>query len=549
MKQTAKRTRDLRVETRRRAPQLLIWTCMLGAVVLACSSADDGASFDSDGGTPGIPDRDDNIGDGDGNGSVATGGTFMGMGGADNLPEETEDQDAYQVPVATGKYLWSANPQSGRVALIDVSDLSVRVLSAGLAPTYLTAVPTDNDNDDEATALVLNVGSSDTTRFSVRGDQVAVDTVSTHTGANRWVVSAKWAVAYSAEDRGQRLDPTEGLQEITIISLADNMKSTRLTVGYRPSQLALWDDEEHLSVVSEEGITIIELGEEPVATDWLDLGRDAQRRDVSLSDDGRYALVRHADQAIMRVIDLRDPDEVVEVGFSGLITDLDLSPGGRGAAVIRSKNELSTFQLADVLKDPSDYDTIKIENELFGSVVLTENGRTAILYTNAVEHEFLNIVNLRPGDDYMSHRKVDTQGAVYSVTPSPDGQHAIVFAGTATGQRSDAFSVVALTSERFPRVVGAKAPVSEVALGNDFGLVTASSAAGVHEAYLIELPSLSVSATALGTKPLSAGVLPDQGMAFVAQAHPEGRVTFFDLDAEQARTLTGFELSAEVVDR
>ena len=36
--------------------------------------------------------------------------------------------------------------------------------------------------------------------------------------------------------------------------------------------------------------------------------------------------------------------------------------------------------------------------------------------------------------------------------------------------------------------------------------------------------------------------------AWIAQEHPEGRITFIDLDSGQARTITGFELGARVVD-
>jgi hypothetical protein len=109
---------------------------------------------------------------------------------------------------------------------------------------------------------------------------------------------------------------------------------------------------------------------------------------------------------------------------------------------------------------------------------------------------------------------------------------------------------VSLRTERFPRVVGAKTTLSQVALSDEFGIVTASSETlGIFEAHLVELPSLSVESFGLSTKPLSAGVMADLGVAYAAQQHPEGRVTFFDLAADEARTLTGFELSAEVVDR
>jgi DNA-binding beta-propeller fold protein YncE len=421
------------------------------------------------------------------------------------------------------------------------------VLSAGLLPTYLTPVP---GSEDAPSALVINVGSSDVTRFVVNKDGVDTDTIAVHTGANRWAMSEDWAVAYSAPEPGQKLDPTEGLQEITVIALGDKLKATRLAVGYRPSHLQISSDQKRLVVVSETDISVIQLGDKPKRADWVDLGFEAEKRDVSLSADGNFALVRRTDEQTVQIFDLRDPDQAVEVTFSGHVTDLDLSASGRGLAVIRSKDEIATFMLNDILEDPTNFDSLKIESELFGSAALTEDGKTAILYTTAVAHEFVNIVDLRPGDTYLAHRKLDTQSPVYSVTTAPDGKHAVILAATMDGGRGNAFSVVSLRNERFPRVVGAAATLSQVALANDFGIVTAASEQlGIYEAHVLNLPSLSVSSVDLSTKPLSAGVMAEFSVAYAAQQHPEGRVTFFDLAADQVRTLSGFELSAEVVDR
>jgi hypothetical protein len=38
------------------------------------------------------------------------------------------------------------------------------------------------------------------------------------------------------------------------------------------------------------------------------------------------------------------------------------------------------------------------------------------------------------------------------------------------------------------------------------------------------------------------------GRGYVAQKHPEGRITFVTLESGEARTLTGFELGSRVVD-
>lgn len=523
-------------------------------VLAGCSSADsdEGGYSDSK-----ESDGAGNLSSGDGDGLAI--GDF-GMGGAGSLaplPEEIEDEESYRAPVATGRYLWSANPESGRVALIDVLDLSVKVLSAGLFPTHMVSVP---GADVEAQALVLNVGSSDATRFVVSegedGSSVKQSKVGTHVGANRWSVSesGKWAVAWTRPEPREILDPTEGLQEITVIDLSgDTMKATRLTVGYRPSQVQIAEDDETLIVVSEEGITLIDLTGTPEPDEWIDLGFEEETRDVSLSHDGAIALVRRTGHSSVELIELGENGKTSELSFSAPVTDVDLSASGRAVAVIREERQLATFTLEDVLSDPTDIDTVKVSGEVFGSAALTEEGDTVVLYTNALANDRVSIVNLDEQDDFLSFRSVSTQTSVFSVTTTPDGGHAAVLGGDGAGNTSDSFSLLALRSERFPRVVGTGAPVAQVALANGFGVVTATSkGGGLHEAYLLEMPSLSTKKVVLSTEPLSAGVIQLESdgvsLAYSAQRHPEGRVTFFDFVADQARTLTGFELSAEVVD-
>lgn len=522
---------------------------LLGSALGACAeSGGDGAdkfgpsSADQSSGTGGLSSN------GSIDGSVSTPNMNGSGGSLASLPEEVEDESSFNAPVATGSYLWSANPQSGRVALIDVADLTVQVLAAGLAPTHLASVPSPEGVSE---ALVLNVGSSDATRFVVSEGQVSQSSVSTHVGANRWSVSQSgvWAVAWSAAERGKSLDPTEGLQEITIVRVDEvDMVATRLTVGYRPNQVIVSEDDSRLIVVSEEGITLLDLTGTPTQDRWIDLGSEAEIRDVSVSEDGNFALVRRSGESTVDVIDLTEPDKVITLNFSGPVTDVDLSKTGRAVAIVREHYELSTFLLEDVWKNPNDIDTLVIEGEIFGSSALTEDGNTVVLYTNATDSERISIVDLSSAN-FLSARSLSIGSPIYSVATTPDGEHASVLAGDGTGQPSSAFSLLALRSERFPRVVGTGAPVDAVALGNEFGIVTAtSSSTGVYEAHLVEFPGLSHSTVKLSARPLSVGVLTDLSSAYAAQVHPEGRVTFFDFAADQTRTLTGFELSAEVVD-
>lgn len=551
-----------RMGIRRGSVGLVLALCAGGSLGLmyGCSASASGDSGDYDDEWDGSGTGGSAAGDGDASLGPDDDAGDVGFGGAGSdpilpdLPEEVEDDTQYRVPVVTGKYLWSANPTSGRVALVDVEDLTTRVLPAGLYPTYLTSVGTD----EEPAALVLNTGSHDVTRFRVQpGGNVARDAVKTHQGANRWATSkdGAWAVAFSRPESGQTLDVIEGLQELTVIRLSDEgMKATRLTVGYRPSQVKISSDGERLIVVSEDGITLIELSDSPQQYDWIDLGLSSEVRDVSINEAGTYAIVRRPDESTIELIDLADPSVSHQVTFSGPVTDLDLAENGRALAVIRSKSEVATFLLDDVISDPSDFDTLKVQGEVIGSAVLTEDGGTAVLYTNAIENERVSVVDLRE-DSFLAVRSISTKAPVYSVVASPDGKHAVIVAGQTTpllgevGIPAEAFSVVALREERFPRVVGTGAPVGAIGLGNSYGIVTATSdSKDVHEAHLLQLPSLSVRREPLSTRPLAAGILSGLSQAYAAQAHPDGRVTFFDLKTDQARTLTGFELSAEVVD-
>jgi hypothetical protein len=61
------------------------------------------------------------------------------------------------------------------------------------------------------------------------------------------------------------------------------------------------------------------------------------------------------------------------------------------------------------------------------------------------------------------------------------------------------------------------------------------------------LPTLDVQRTALASPPTAAGVVAGANRGYVAQEYPDGRITFLSLVSGEARTLTGYELGARVV--
>jgi hypothetical protein len=151
-------------------------------------------------------------------------------------------------------------------------------------------------------------------------------------------------------------------------------------------------------------------------------------------------------------------------------------------------------------------------------------------------------------------RVVRLYSRVLAVFSSPDARHAVVLhdktAATATDPATPgAFSLVPIADTLPARIVAMQAAPAAVAVGNAHAIVAErDDQANVFGAYLARMPELAEERYPLASPPIAAGLVPAANRAFVAQAHPEGRLTFFDLDTGAARTLTGFELSSRVVD-
>jgi hypothetical protein len=202
---------------------------------------------------------------------------------------------------------------------------------------------------------------------------------------------------------------------------------------------------------------------------------------------------------------------------------------------------------------PGDYQTVALD-EVFGSVAIGERSETALLFTNGVPSSRLTLLGLHDG----SHRTLDLKLPLVTAISTPDGAHAIaLLAPPAGSQQPGAFAVVPVEKHLPPKLQGTLAPtvpnraspsLAMMAMGDTRALVTVSNGGSVNVSYLVSMPELTVDTLELDSVPLpnGTGLVPEANQAFVAQQHPEGRITFIDLDSGQRRTLTGFELSAKV---
>jgi len=509
-------------------------------------------------------------------GRAGSGGFQPGAGGSGALPPETEVESAFEVPVATGRYVWVANPASGRVAYIDAATLAVKTAEAGNAPTTLAVVPGATD-----TVIVLNRLSHDATlmQAAAGGQLVATMIDDIAPLANAWAISPDGRVAIAWTDsRAALADPKrknslEGFQDLTVIDLAARPPvTTTLAVGYRPVSITFASDGHDAFVVTGDGVSVLTL---PAAGSAVAVAREvALSTNPTETADGREVTVAPAGLAVVR----RDGDVEVRlldlitgargaVAMSGPVTDVDVTPdGARAVAVVRQTSEIAILPLATALSQPETVLRETIDGEVVGSVVLTGDASKAVLFSNAAEAERLTVVDVATG----IYRILPVHAPVLSVKPTPDGRFAVVVhravsaspppssgtAGASGGQPSaptaaNAFSVIPLDGSRSGRIQETVAPPNAVALAtaSDRALVTARDDKGsVFGAYVVGIPALDITAIALGSPPIATGVAAAANRGYVAQSHAEGRITFIPFGGGEPHTLTGFDLAARVVD-
>jgi hypothetical protein len=522
-----------------------------GLAIGIFSAAGCGASEGDGGVDPGIG----------GSGGGGTGGFNEGGAGGvtgtttTTLPPETELESSYGAPVATGKFVWIANPASGRVAYINAVTLEINVVDAGNAPTYLTAVPTADDD----VALVLNVLSHDATLLRAKDGNVTAQSFDVPSSGNEWAVSrnGRFAIAWTDARLVDSPDPIDGFQDVTVLDLTQAAAgSTALNVGYRPVAMAFDEKGEHAFAVTQDGITVIGLaGAQPEVIKNIKLGAtqgDATTHDVAITPDGSLALVRREGDPTVAVFSLTTGDET-DVLLPGPVTDLDLSPDGKVAvAVVRDLGEAVLLPIPGIVSDPTVFATVAIQGTVVGSASLAKESPLAFLYTNAVPSSILSVIDT--SDALKPPASFKLWAPVSSVFPTPDASHAIVLhttTGFENSQYPAAMSVVPVLADLPAKLEGLDGLPISVAIapqGHRALVATGNESDKAYRLYVAAMPSLEVTKVTLASQPISVGIVAGVDRGYVAQKHPDGRITFVDFKTGEIRTLTGFELASQVVD-
>ncbi len=481
-----------------------------------------------------------------------------GVGGDAQPAEVEEDREA---PQGGKRYVYVAIAEQDMVVKIDSKTLQVRTIKVGDNPGALRTV------GGEDLALLLDRDDATATLLRSKADgSDEVLTLPTARGLNRLAVSpdGRFAVAYFVVSREASELPGDTFQEVTLLRLASH-QSVDLSVGYRPSGVQFSADGTRAFVITEQGVSVIDLAETvapaivPTISYFEDPLTEAKPEEVRVTPDGELALLRQPGVAGLRAVEL-STGEIHDLPLPGVPSDLDLTPDGKLAlAVLRDQRQLAIIDLERFLAEPGPGAIEILQSEhRFGQATLTGDGRRVFLFTNATDDEVLLVVDLAT----RTLAAIPLQKAVRAVRPAPDGKTAMILHSKKPGpptttdnledyvDRRHGYSLLDVESGfvKLQLTDAAGGASTFDPSGETAYLLLSDPQLGVRLVEAIDLISFLVVRVPLGSNPASVGLVPATNQVFVAQNHPLGRVTFIDQESQTTRTLTGFALNSQVIE-
>ncbi len=521
--------------------------------VIACGADDAGAEGDW-------------FGSG-GNEGDRAGGADTGNAGADasagmddaSLPPEEEEALDLSLPTASERYVFVASRATNTVARIDSVTLAVTPIRVGREPTVVQTTPAGD------VAVVLNQGADTVSIIHAGPDEDRVDTADIIPGCNALLMSPSGTHAVAWYDNGaaEAGDRIGSLQEVAVIDL-ETSDAWEVTVGFNIRGVQFDEAGERGFVVTESGVTVLPLREldDDIALPELPLGDDplvlVDDREVRVGPAGRYAVVRSAELAGLRVLDLED-GAAATVLLSDPPTDIDLIAGDTTAvAALRGSGQIALIDLdASVAGSLDAVRTIDVDGVTPGVLSLTDDERLALAYTTAFDERRVAAVELWTG---RVSRVVSVAKTIRLVAASPTASRALVVHQAGVGEpvagesiasvieRSEAISIIDLTTG-YTKLMLLPVEPGRFAFSADGGSVfvmLGDAARDVRQVEWIDLQTFARRTIQLDAEPETIGVVRATGRVFVSQVSEQGRITFIDPADGSVQHITGFQLNTYI---
>lgn len=499
-------------------------------------------------------------GAGDWNSGGADSSAGADAGGGSGLPPEQEKEVDFGAPEGSPNFVYVPVKDADNIVKVAGSSLDVTLIEVGDRPTVVKAVP------GEDAVLVISSGTDELAIVrSATGEDDTVTLVPILPHCNAIAVSpdGEWATVWYDHARAGKGDPVGSFQAVTLVPLTEAAPAPRtLSVGFRPRQVQFTADGKQALVVTDDGVSRVDLATAtdgaivpPVAIDPNPLNKPADR-EVQTTPDGRWALVRQSGLAGLYAIYL-PTGALVEVKMSSVPTDLDLDPSGTMAlAVLRESAEVAIVPLPEAATPTLPVDKLSVAPLVAGLASITDDGKTAILYSSVAGVESvaaldlptrkLVAVPLRKTVDYV-WLAAGSRTAVLVHKPA-DGPLHNVDETEAFVDDSQGYTLFDLDTGYTKLVLTAAAPggIAASALPKRAWILLPDPADQDHRVQAVTLSNLLVQELTLPSRPEYVRPLDAAGVVAVSQQHPTGRMTFFDAADGSAKTVTGFELNGLV---
>jgi hypothetical protein len=547
---------------------------LLLLIGLSFASACGDAGFDYE--SPGF----DDDGPGQDNGS----GGGSGGGAQDPFVPEQEEFLVREV-AATEHHIFVPNsdPDSYTVALIDGRDYSVLPLRVGRQPTQVLAT---QHSDQGSVAYVLCQGSS----------VIAIIRADAMSGLERGQVNLlpiprelnAIAIAPDGESLLAYIDPRRpinpdasvaSLQTMALIRLGESATEDRayeLSITRQISTIAFSDDGTTAFVVGQEGVNRIPLKAidrdafvPPIRLELSDELFPPTDQEVLVARDGGFMVVRTSQFAGIAVIELDAQGVIVArhlIELEGIPTDINLveKPDERKVvATIRSREQVAIVDLEALFEadEPTSTDAylqvLSVTGAQAGLARQTPDEERLLLYTTLVKTPLLGVY--RWSDQVIETFMLRNQ--IRSLAISRDSSTAVVVHQRQPGQAPDptdsldqfqhshGLTIVDLaTGYRRPIILQGEPTdilMTESANGRNIVYAMLNSTVSQDQGLArIDLTSFRVDFIRLPRPPVQLGLA--AGKVFVNQDAPTGRITFFDIETQAQRTVSGYELNAGI---
>jgi hypothetical protein len=530
---------------------LRLWRCALSVAALALLASGCSAGFDESSGLY-EPEPYEDFGGGSGQGEDAA------------SPDATppEEELSLQTPQAARDFVFVASGTLDMVARIDARSLMIDNIPVGADPTQVLTRPTIN------TAVVLNKGSDDVSilHASVGGGTAEVR-LPIEPGMNSMAMSpaGDFTVAFFDARLVLPQDRIGSLQAVSLIkALTDEEVATSLAVSFGVREVLFDASSAHAFVVTDDFLHVIDLNAvsaDPTSYDpgqrialAADPNQRASDREVTITPNGDFAIVRSLNAAQLDVIDIATGTRRV-IPLEAPASDLDLLPNGGGAlAVVRETSQLVIVTLPLALSSDAGVRVIEAPGELtVGQALLSADGQRAVVFSTSSASPRVGLLSL-DGTDTLRVWRLGSGKAVMGAVLSPDGDWMFVKhrpeESTDPVLTAEGFSVVRLPSGEgdntfYDKLFQTNAEVGAALFAEDadhmLALIPDST-----QALVVRLSTMYADEIALGSPPLVLGSMPLAERVYISQRHDLGRISFFDLLSGQLQTVTGFELNSRI---